>query len=343
MLEDIQAVKTRGSRPMKMIRGAGVALVLVVVALLSAQARAPAPSGIVVKAAKSVLFDLARFDGKLVAVGERGLVMESTDEGRSWSDTLTSTNRTLNSVLYVGDKIGIAAGHGGTLLRTEDDGTTWTAVKIDAIGRDSILGLTALSDGRILAYGAFGMYLESDDKGKSWTRKPVVKEGFERHISKIAEIGNGRLFLVGESGAMAISPDMGATWKELKSPYENEGSFFGIIRATDGGLLVFGMRGRVYRSTDEGVNWTRIPIPSTITFNAGSIAGDGRIVLVGNGGLIATSSDDGRSFALRYVKEGQPLGQALFTKDGSIAYVGSLSTGRLDAPAQNGPASEEAR
>ena len=88
----------------------------------------PTATAIVIKAKNSALFDLTRFDGKLVAVGERGLVMQSTDEGKTWSGALTPTNRSLNSVLYLGDKIGLAGGHGGTLMRTADDGATWTQV-----------------------------------------------------------------------------------------------------------------------------------------------------------------------------------------------------------------------
>ncbi len=318
---------------MKKILG-GVAMALAITSVLPAHAGEPVASAIVIKAEKSVLFDLVRFDSKLVAVGERGLVMQSADEGKSWTGALSPTNRTLNSIVYLGNKTAVAAGHGGTLLRTEDDGATWKQVKIAEIGSDSILGLTALSDGRVIACGAFGMYLESTDKGKTWTRKTAVKEGFERHISHITEIGAGKLFLVGETGTMALSSDGGATWKELKSPYEGDGSFFGALPMSDGALLIYGMRGHVYRSTDGGTSWTQIPIASTINFNGGSVAADGKVVLVGNGGLVATSNDNGQTFTLQYTKEGQPLGQALYTKDGALVYVGFLSTGRIEAPAQ---------
>ena len=324
---------------MKKILG-GMACTLAMASLFPVFAAEPMATPIVIQAQKSALFDLARFDSKLIAVGERGLVMQSTDEGKTWSGALTPVSRTLNSVLYLGDKIGIAGGHGGTMVRTEDNGATWTQVKIANIGTDSILGLTALSDGRVLAYGSFGMYMESTDKGKTWIRKKVISETFERHISKIAEIGPGKLLLVGETGTLAISSDLGATWKELESPYAAtgsdgvKGSLFGVMRLNDGSVMIYGMRGHAYRSTDGAATWTLIPVTATNTFNGGSVAADGKIVLTGNNGMIATSADNGVSLTLQYTKDGHPLGQAMVAKDGALIYVGYLSTGRIEASVQ---------
>ena len=320
--------------------GVAVAIPALLGSMHPVYANEPVASPIVYQAQHSALFNMTRFDGKLIAVGERGLVMQSVDEGKTWTGALTPTNRTLNSVVYLGDKTGVAVGHGGTVMRTADNGATWTQIKLADVGNESLLGVAALSDGRVLAYGAFGMYFESADKGKTWTRKKIIKDDFERHISEIAEIGDGKLLLVGETGTLAISPDMGATWKELESPYAAtgsdgvKGSLFGVLKAKDGSVIIYGMRGHAYRSTDGTATWTLIPISATNTFNGGTVAEDGRIVLVGNNGMIATSSDNGQNFALQYVKDGRPLGKGLYAKDGAVIYVGYLSTGRIEAPAQ---------
>jgi photosystem II stability/assembly factor-like uncharacterized protein len=323
---------------MKKILG-GVALVFAT-ALLQGVFAAESAAVLGIQAQHSALLDMTRFGDKLVAVGERGLVMQSTDEGKTWTGFLAPTDRTLNSVLYVGNKIGIAVGHGGTLIRSEDDGASWVRIKIDAIGTDSILGLAALSDGRMLAYGAFGMYLESTDKGKTWTRRKIIRDDFERHISKVTEIAPGKLLLVGETGTLALSNDMGATWKELESPYAAtgtdgvKGSLFGALKLNDGSVMIYGMRGHAYRSTDGAATWTLIPVAATDTFSGASVAADGKIVLAGNNGMIATSADNGQSLALQYVKDGRPLGQAIYAKDGAVIYVGYMSTGRIESSAQ---------
>jgi len=157
--------------------------------------------------------------------------------------------------------------------------------------------VTALGDGRFVAYGAFGMYFESTDGGRSWTKRTILNEDFDRHISQVVP-ANGLLWLVGESGTMATCDALSADYVEVTAPYE--GSFFGMVVARDGALLVFGMRGSVYRSADNGQTWEKIEIDTTASFNGGRTLADGRIMLVGNAGLVATSKDDGRTFATQW-------------------------------------------
>jgi photosystem II stability/assembly factor-like uncharacterized protein len=227
----------------------------------------------------------------------------------------------------VDDKVGIAVGHGGTILRTEDGGGTWSAVPVKEIGHDAVLGVTVLKNGHLVAYGAFAMYLVSEDQGKTWRRDTVVADNFERHISRVIETSKGDLFLVGETGAIARSSDGGKKWVQLKSPYE--GSYFGLLELKGGTLLAYGMRGNIFRSDDQGSTWNPVPLDSKATLNGGSIAADGRIVLAGNRGLLAISTDAGRTFTISTAPEGTSLSQARMLEDGTIVYTGVMATGRL--------------
>ena len=63
-------------------------------------------------------------------------------------------------------------------------------------------------------------------------------------------------------------------------------------------MLIYGMRGNVYRTTDGMRPGTR-STPRTSTSLMGSrVLDDGTVVLVGNGGLVATSQDDGQTLQL---------------------------------------------
>lgn len=282
-----------------------------------------------IRAQHTALFDLVRFNGGFVAVGERGVVMHSDDGGKSWQGVQTPTSRTLVSVVVIDKERAVAVGHGASIVRTTDGGRSWKAVEADEAGSDSILGITQLGDGRLVAYGAYGMYLESADQGLTWTRRKVVGDDFEWHISHVTEVGP-RLFLVGEAGTIAVSQDRGETWTKLDSQYK--GSFFGLLGLKDGALLAYGMRGNVFRSDDHGASWTQVPLASKSALNGGTVAEDGRVVLVGNNGLIATSRDNGRSFEISGSPEGTPIAKAAYAADGALVYVGYLATGRL-APA----------
>lgn len=285
-----------------------------------------APTAHVISAQRTALFDLVKFNGSLFAVGERGVVMRSDDSGRTWYGRQAPTDRTLVSLVVIDKNTAIAVGHGATIVRTDDGGENWQAVGVEDAGEDSLLGVTLLSDGGVVAYGAYGLYLESADRGRSWARRKVVSEDFEWHISGVREAG-GRLYLVGESGTIAVSDDLGDSWTKLASPYE--GSFFGLLELEGGALLAYGMRGNVFRSEDMGNTWQPVPFDSKSAINGGTVGSDGRVVLVGNNGLLATSSDGGRHFDLRVMPEGTPLAKAAYAKDGSLVYVGYLAAGRL--------------
>lgn len=279
-----------------------------------------------IRAGHAALFDLVKYDGGFLAVGERGVIMRSKDGGATWQGTQTPTTRTLVSIAVIDTNTLLAVGHGGAIVRSEDAGVTWAAIDVPDTGGDSILGVTLLRDGRLFAYGAYGMFLVSEDKGRNWERRSVISEDFDRHISKIVESGNA-LYLIGESGTIARSNDGGASWARLESPYK--GSFFGLLSLGQGDLLAYGMRGNVFRTRDGGATWTQIPLDSKSALNSGYVAPDGRVVIAGNNGLIAVSDAQVSRFDLRVAPEGTPLAKAMYAEGGELVYVGYLATGRL--------------
>jgi photosystem II stability/assembly factor-like uncharacterized protein len=279
-----------------------------------------------VRSDRIVLLDIAEVDGRLLAVGERGFMLVSTDAGRTWKGQPTAVSRTLTGVAFKDDKVGIGVGHGGTVERSEDGGTTWTVVTIEDAGNDSLLGVTWLGDDHFVAYGAFGLYFDSKDAGRTWTRVTVLNEDFDRHISQVLPVGQA-LFLVAETGTLARSDDGGATWKALTSPYQ--GSFFGALAAGDDALLVFGMRGNLYRSPDLGATWQRIELGTTTALNSGLRLADGRLLIVGNNGLLVQSRDDGQTFESHFAPPGKSFAAAVETH-GRVILAGEGGITPLD-------------
>ncbi len=315
------------------------------------QARERVPLVVDIKPDHIILLDADRAGERIVAVGERGMAALSDDNGQSWRFVVTPTTRTLTAVAFADDdRTGVAVGHGGTVLRTEDAGETWQSSPIEEAGIDSLLGATSLGGDHLIVYGAFGMYFDSTDGGQTWNRHTVMTDDFERHISQVIRLDD-KLFMVAESGNLARSDDMGQTWVKLESPYE--GSFFGATRAADGSVLAFGMRGNVFRSTNlataelvipeveepdpedpdydpyaiieppgaQGVNWTQVPLDTTASLMGGTVLDDGRVLLVGNVGLIAVSEDNGKTLHLRWEPENGGMSRVMEV-DGRLLTVG---------------------
>jgi photosystem II stability/assembly factor-like uncharacterized protein len=267
-------------------------------------AAAPARGKTVVeiKPGRIILIDITRAGDRLVAVGERGFAMLSDDAGKSWQAKETPVTRTLTGVAFRDAKVGVAVGHGGSFIRTEDGGDKWTQVSVPEAEPESVLGVVSLGGDRFAAYGAFGMYFDSADAGRTWVRRTVLSEDFQWHISEVVPVGTV-LLMVAESGTLARSDDGGTTWTAITSPYV--GSYFGALATPDGAILAFGMRGNVWRSTDLGATWQQIPLNTTASLNGGSMLSDGRILLVGNAGLLAMSKDAGQTFEMHWAPGGR--------------------------------------
>ena len=164
------------------VRRCAVGAVLAAAGILSSGLLAYAPSALASSPAKAVvavplkpnkviMIDIARAGNRMVAVGERGVVFNSDDDGATWTALRTETTRTLTSVAFADAKIGVTVGHGGAIFRTEDGGTTWAAVIIDAIGTDSLLSVTATGGQVFAAVGSFGKFFVSSDGGRTWARR----------------------------------------------------------------------------------------------------------------------------------------------------------------------------
>ena len=85
------------------------------------------PAEIEPLAAGSLLLDLAVAGNRLVAVGERGHVLLSDDQGATWRQAKSVPTRVmLTAVFFVDAQYGWAVGHDETILNTADGGENWT-------------------------------------------------------------------------------------------------------------------------------------------------------------------------------------------------------------------------
>ena len=62
----------------------------------------------------------------VVAVGDFGTILRSTDGGASWTLQSSGTTNGLLGVSFVDANTGTAVGGSGTILRTDDGGASWT-------------------------------------------------------------------------------------------------------------------------------------------------------------------------------------------------------------------------
>ena len=243
-------------------------------------------------APNSLLLDAVNLGHRLVAVGERGHILWSDDQGQAWQRARVPTQATLTAVYFHGDKLGWAVGHDAIILHSRDGGESWQAQYSDSDLEAPLLDVWFKDHEFGYAIGAYGLFLATTDGGRNWTRRSISDEDF--HLNAIAASPAGRLYIAGEAGHVYRSDDGGETWTTLPSPYA--GSFFGVLAPSPDRVLIYGLRGNLFRSDDGGRSWVPVDTGGQASLMGGAVLGDGRIVIVGLGGTILLSNDRGERF-----------------------------------------------
>ena len=303
-------------------------------------------------ASHTLLIDAAVVGDRLVAVGSRGHIVYSDDQGKSWTQAEVPARQLLTAVYFVDDKHGWAVGHDSLILNTTDGGSTWAMQY-----RDPELDQPVDPDGPSLlerplmdvwfrdantgfAIGAYGTFLRTDDGGNTWEDRTYDidnPDGF--HYNAMAEVKGAGLFIAGEMGTLYRSPDFGDTWETLTDlPYD--GSWFGVSgTAQNNVVLVWGLRGNLFRSTDFGDSWQQIELktprngPLEATLLGGGLSAEGQVAVVGVGGVVLTSDNGGRSFDVMTRPDRVALASARVLSNGELLLVGQHGVVTMPADA----------
>lgn len=335
----------RGRTLSRIATAIGLAGALICLPMGVAQAQGPhdetRPAVMSLKAANTLLLDVARAGDRLVAVGSRGHILYSDDQGDTWLQAPVPTRQMLTAVHFVDEKRGWAVGHDSLILHTEDAGETWTQqyrdpeleVAIDPEGpgllEKPLMDVWFRDAQTGFAFGAYGLALRTDDGGQTWndiTYDIDNENGF--HYNAVTPVGEQGLFLVGEMGTMYRSNDLGDTWETIQDiPYD--GSLFGATGiGKENVVLVWGLRGNMYRSEDFGDTWEQVELetdhngPLEATLFGGNATEDGKVVVVGAGGAVVTSEDRGRNFDVAFRPDRSALAMGKVLENGQILLVG---------------------
>lgn len=255
------------------------------------------------KAAKGLMLDVVHAGNRLIAVGDRGHILYSNDQGATWTQAKVPTRQLLTSVFFVDEQHGWAVGHDAQILASTDGGLTWTKQFEDLKREAPLLDVWFKDTSSGFAVGAYGALLTTTDGGKTWEDVSDRLDNEDQyHLNGIAAVKDSGLFIVGEQGSMFRSADWGETWEHVEGPYE--GSLFGVIgTAQPATLLAYGLRGNLFRSSDFGSTWEPVELKAArgaleFGLSGATLLDDGSIVIVGNGGSVVRSSDDGQSFSV---------------------------------------------
>ncbi len=275
--------------------------------------------------------------------------MLSDDHGANWRQAKVPVSVSLTATQFVSARVGWVVGHGGVVLATTDGGETWrrqldgrkaAQIEFDAAQGEGAAGKRLRDAERLvkegpdkpfldlyfsderngLVIGAYGLIFVTTDGGQRWrSAQQRLDNPKGRHLYGLRAVGKA-LYLVGEQGAAYRSDDGGQRFVELKTPYA--GSYFGVVGAATGEVIVFGLRGHAYWSADAGANWQQSEIATGSTLTAGLRFADGSLLLVNESGQAFRSVNGGRSFNPLTIAQPSPYTGVAQAADGGVILSG---------------------
>jgi photosystem II stability/assembly factor-like uncharacterized protein len=314
---------------------------------------------------RAPLFGVARTGRRITAVGARGHIVFSDDEGKSWRQAQVPSSTDLVAVNFPSDTQGWAVGHGGVVLHTEDGGQTWVRqldglkaarLAMDTYGKpgaepvpDAILrqakgqlqdaeaGASAplldvwFESERVgFVVGAFNRIFHTQDGGKTWMPWMArIDNPLELNLYAIRGQGD-EVYVVGEQGMVWRLDQQSRRFVAVPTPYK--GTLFGAV-VTPSAVLVFGMNGTAFRSINGGQTWEKLEIASRAGLTAGEGSVNGEILLVNVAGQLLRSDDQGKTFRFVKIDPAMPsyFGVAR-AGDGHLGVVGSTGIRVLTLP-----------
>ena len=237
-------------------------------------------------AEESILLDVTRIGGRLVAVGERGHIIYS-DDGAEWKQAEhVPTRSTLTSIFEKGGRLW-AGGHDAVIITSGDRGKTWSMEYFDPDRQQAVMDFLFTDENNGVAIGSYGLVLTTTDGGKTWNDELVDQEN-DFHLNSMVRFEDGRRLIAGEAGFSYRSYDDGASWEPMELPYI--GSMWGAVFSSPDCVLFFGLRGHAMESCDFGMSWQELDTGTLSSLSAGT-ARDGEVVLVGNTGIVLIRED----------------------------------------------------
>jgi photosystem II stability/assembly factor-like uncharacterized protein len=134
--------------------------------------------------------------------GEFGIVMASSDGGRTWQQQRSAVDTTLFGIHFADAQHGWAVGSDSVIVRTTDGGATWRTQQSPMRERPLYDVFVTGRNGWIV--GEAGTVLKSTDGGANWGTEPLPIQLAARWIRSVWLTPGGRGLAVGAEGLVFL-------------------------------------------------------------------------------------------------------------------------------------------
>ncbi|MBT9501900.1 MAG: hypothetical protein IV092_11680 [Burkholderiaceae bacterium] len=214
----------------------------------------------------------------------------------------------LRAVAWANNKVAVAVGSAGILLRTTDAGQHWTIVREGSINLTNLHAVAFLTPDQAIAVGHKGTVLRSTDGGLTWS---PIETGGTAAFSGVAFGSAAVGVAVGGSGVVMRTVDAGRSWRPVAAALNDV--WFTAVAMRGTVALAASTKG-LWRSTDAGASWTRV----NDRWSTALAFADGNTVVVAGEQSMWRSIDAGASWH----GVAPPGGQSIFPAITSVHFSG---------------------
>jgi photosystem II stability/assembly factor-like uncharacterized protein len=223
-------------------------------------------------ATQALLLDVEpRGDGAYVAVGDRGVIIVSDENGNGWQQASVPASVMLTAVHFPTPASGWAVGHDGLILHSSDGGLSWEkqldghelneqiiAVaerivaqyeeEVEALQAEQTPDEMALEEAEFQLEEAEFMLEGAQDDAEAGPVRPLLDVWFRNEREG---------YVSGSYGMLLHTTDGGQSWDLVSERMDNPQAFHlnQIVVAPDGAMYIAGEAGYVFRSLDGGQTW----------------------------------------------------------------------------------------
>lgn len=180
--------------------------------------------------------------------GFAGVILHSGNRGAFWSLQESGIPNTLNGIRFFDPLHGAAVGNDGSIVFSQDAGTTWENRSV--LTFEDLYALDFAADTSAIVVGSNGLLIRSTNGGHNW-KSPAGVTSKNLRAVHFYDVSNG--LAVGDSGTVLLTTNSGISWS--LRPGITARNLYAVRLATASLAYAVGENGTVIKSSNGGNTW----------------------------------------------------------------------------------------
>jgi len=285
------------------------------------------------RAPQGILLDIVNSGKHLVAVGERGYILYSSDLGKNWQQGSVPVYVTLTAVFFITPDVGWAVGHEGVILHTSDAGKTWIKQLDGYQINQQILKLarqrvqTQLQKLETLTDETQREEVTFQLEEASYALEEALEDeaaGPAKPLLDVWFFNKNKGYAIGAYGIFLQTSNGGRDWELISDRLDNpEGFHLNSITGSESGqVFIAGEAGSIHKSNDNGRNWIRLGSPYEGSY-FGLLNYGQSLFVFGLRGNVFRTDNKGESWQIVRMNNPVTLSGGVVSNTGKIVLVGN--------------------